>query len=270
MLDKLEQMFLEIRSYLMEQGIERTNVLGENRKGDVTKQFDFEAEKIALDFLSKNFDFPIKIITEERGELVTKAGTPKYTVVIDPVDGSANFTRKFESTGFSIGVLPADAELKVQNVEYALVGSVWSGTVFKAQKKKGAYRNNSLIKTSKVEKLENARVLLDMGNPETRKRQGLMEILEKARGIRFTASSAMEQCYVASAAVDAHIDARNKLTPENFFGGYLIVKEAGGEFTLANGEEIPAIENMTKGYNILVAGNKNLHSELVRILHIDS
>lgn len=265
MLEHLENAFFEVRKYLMDKGLERLETLRKNAKGDVTKQFDFEAEGLVINYLAKNIEEPIKIITEERGELQTKKGTPKWVAVIDPVDGSKNFGRKIESTAFSIGLLPAEKELKVQNVKYALVGLVWSGTIFKAEKGRGAYRNNELIRSSKTENLENAMVTIDV-KKHGEQLDRILPLLKSVREMRKFATSATEQAFVACAATDAHIDYRDLLTAENFFGGYLIVKEGGGEFTDEKGQELPAIEDMTKGYNIVVSGNKKLHEQILEKL----
>ncbi|MDP2973901.1 MAG: inositol monophosphatase, partial [Candidatus Diapherotrites archaeon] len=73
---------------------------------------------------------------------------------------------------------------------------------------------------------------------------------------------------VASAGFDAHVDVRDKLTPENFMAAYLIIKEAGGVLTDAFGKELPETGDLKKPFNIVASGNIGLHRQIIELLEM--
>jgi len=149
MLKELEEMFFLVRKTLLE---ERTKLLEQtslNPKGEMSYTFDLKAEEIAITYSKENFGFPVKILSEERGEILTGEGTPKFTLVIDPVDGSTNFRRGIEISCFSVAAFPAEKPLAVQSVEFGLVGNIFTGSVWKGEKGKGCYFNGAKAESSK-------------------------------------------------------------------------------------------------------------------------
>ena len=261
-------MFLLVRKALLKERAQLSNAVGKNPKEDTSYRFDLKAEEIAVNYCKKRFDFPIKILSEECGEILAKKGKPKYTVVIDPVDGSTNFRRGIEISCFSIAVLPAEKPLAVQNVEFGLVGNLFSGSVCRAEKGKGCYFNNAMVKASKNANVEKAIIGIDTDAPEKEKRKRYIRLLETVGSVRRLGTSAAEITAVATGALDAHVDIRDSLTPENFMAAYLLVKEAGGVFTDPTGKELGEIESLTKQYNIVASGNKELHKKILELIEM--
>jgi myo-inositol-1(or 4)-monophosphatase len=266
MISDLQKLFLEVRHYLMEGNFDRHKIVGRNEKGDITKTFDLGVEKVIENYIKRNFDFAVELLTEEQGRLRVGKAKPKYTFVIDPVDGSNNFSRMIENTGFSIAVLPYGKKLSTENVKYAFIGSVWSGTMFWAERGKGAFRNGKKIRTSKTEKLEDALVSIDMGKPPESYLALNGPILEDCREMRMIGSSSIEHCMVACGAFDAHLDLRDICTPENWFAGQMIVNEAGGIITDVNGKQIREIKSLCEPRAFVVCANKKLHREIIEKL----
>ena len=65
--------------------------------GDISISMDIEAEKIFVKYLKRYG----KIFSEESGEI----GVGRYTIVIDPLDGSDNFKSNFPYFGTSVALL---------------------------------------------------------------------------------------------------------------------------------------------------------------------
>ena len=71
----------------------------ENSKRDVKLFSDFESEKAIIDFLSKKTNF--SILSEEIG-VIEKNN--QYTWIIDPLDGSLNYSRNIPLNCISIAL----------------------------------------------------------------------------------------------------------------------------------------------------------------------
>ena len=77
-----------------------------------------------------------RLLSEEAGAL-TVGDSPRWTLVLDPCDGSNNFKRGIRSVGFAVAALPADAPLDPDLVEYALCGDIFTGSVYEAARNQG-------------------------------------------------------------------------------------------------------------------------------------
>jgi len=264
-LEKLEEMFSILRKTLLEEKAKLQEAVGRNPKGDMTYKFDLRVEELAVN-CCKGLDFPVRILSEESNEILTKGGKPKYTLVIDPVDGSTNFKRGIELAGFSAAVLPGEKPLAVQNVEFALTGNLFTGSVTKAEKGKGTFLNGNKINASQTREIGKAFVNIDLDFGDRKKTQRILDLMNSVCNVRRLGSCAIELALVATGCFDAHIDIRDLSTPENFMAGYLLVKEAGGIFTDGRGRELGEIESLQKPHNIIAAGNKELHKQIIELL----
>jgi myo-inositol-1(or 4)-monophosphatase len=75
---------------------------------------------------------------------------------------------------------------------------------------------------------------------------------------------------VASGGVDAYVDVRGMLTPENFMGGALVIEEAGGVVSDAWGRPLPAFEKMTDGFMLVASATPELHREVLAALRMEA
>ena len=78
--------------------------------------------------------------------------------------------------------------------------------------------------------------------------------------------AALALSFVGAGSLDAYLDIRGRLTPENFLASSLILTEAGGVITDPEGKALPSINSLTERYNVLAAGMPGLHSELIQKL----
>src|SRR5205823_2878971 len=117
-----------------------------------TMQFDREAEDIIISGLIES-GHGFEIITEERPSLATSSDPP-YRIVVDPVDGSTNVSRGIMIAAVSLAVLPIDAPISLESVRWALVGELFTGTVYLAQRGYGAFCNGRRCQVSETKHLE--------------------------------------------------------------------------------------------------------------------
>src|SRR5258708_3348489 len=145
MLELLEQLFRQVRGYAQSDRYDLKQVYAKSPK-HVTMQFDRDAEDIIINGLTES-GISFEIITEERPTFST-AETPSYRIVIDPIDGSTNFERGITTAAVALAVLPIDAPILPEYVQWALVGELFSGTVYEAQHGGGAFRNGRRCQVS--------------------------------------------------------------------------------------------------------------------------
>ncbi|MGH6631575.1 MAG: inositol monophosphatase family protein [Burkholderiales bacterium] len=266
----LRGMFAEVRQFLLTDGLGKLATVQTNARGDVTKEFDFLAEGRIIDYCAREIAEPIRILTEERGEVRTRSGPARWTLIVDPVDGSENFARGNEFSCVSLALLPGEELPRPEDVAVALVGGIFSGTIYEGEKGAGAWRNGEPIRPSRASTLSDAIVTIDFnfkGGPDATR---LFPLLRSIKDARRFGSAAFEFAAVASGGVDAYVDARDTLSPENYMAAYLIVAEAGGVISDRLGWPLAPIHAMTQGQSIVAAATRPLHAAILEILASDS
>src|SRR2546421_3800687 len=200
MLELLEQMFRQVRAYMQSDHFDRNQVYYHSAE-HTTMQFDRQAEDIIISGLIES-GHGFEIITEEREPFTTNA-TPPYRIVIDPVDGSTNVTRGIMTAAVALAVLPIDAPVTPEHVQWALVGELFSGTVYQAQHGSGAFCNGRRCQVSEIQQLPKSIVGMNFDGRD-------LDILRKfltekpvPGKVRRCGSSAMGIAYVSHGGYDA-------------------------------------------------------------------
>jgi myo-inositol-1(or 4)-monophosphatase len=273
-------MFEAVRAYLLGEGraVEARHAVATNPKGETTRAFDAEAERIALDIAREHLG-AFRAWSEEAGELQV-GEAPVWTLVLDPCDGSNNFRRGIRSVGFAVAALPAGAPLDPDLVEYALCGDIFTGTVYTAARGQGATVDGWPCRATEQTELRRTMLGVNLGHDGPaaaedlagaegeRRLARLWELLQTASSVRRSGASVLDLCYVAQGAYSAYVDLRHKLTPENFMAPALIIREAGGMLTGAEGQPLGTVR-FTHPYSIIAAGNATLLDALLRALRPD-
>src|SRR5438105_3001941 len=264
MLELLEHLFRQVRTYVHSERFDRHKVYSQV-SAHTTMQFDRDAEDIIIAGLIES-SIGFEILTEERPPFST-VSTPAYRIVIDPIDGSTNVARGIMTAGVSLAVLPIDAPILPEHVQWALVGELFSGTVYQAQRGRGAFCNGQSCKVSQARNLRQCLVGLNLDGRSIDALRALLTEEPLPEKVRRTGSSAMDTVYVASGTYDAYIDVGNILTGESFLASLSIVLEAGGIVSDHLGQPLRPITNLTEGYSLIVAGTKELHTAILTKLH---
>lgn len=187
---------------------------------DVVTRVDKESEAFLIGEIGKNFP-EHAVLGEESGE---HAGTADYRWVIDPLDGTNNFSQGLPVFTVSIGL---------QYQEETLLGVVYApyfDELYTAVKGKGAFLNAKPIHVAAKNDLEHS--VLGTGfpydkdiNPDNNA-SNLAAILPHLRGIRRMGSAAYDLCCTAAGWLDGYWELA--LSPWDMCAGALIVEEAGG------------------------------------------
>lgn len=146
-----------------------------------------------------------------------------YAFIVDPIDGTANFTRGFDMSCISVA-LALDGK-PVLGVIY----NPYSGETYHAEKGKGAYRNGEPVHASQ-RTLEEGLILFGTApyHQELTKRsfEVAYQYMSRGEDLRRSGSAALDLCAIASGRAEFYFEMR--LCPWDYAAGALLVEEAGG------------------------------------------
>ncbi|MBU1167509.1 inositol monophosphatase [Patescibacteria group bacterium] len=227
-------------------------VTNKSSLADFRTEADLASEKVILDNLQQ--DFPdYNFFSEEKGWIKNDSD---FTFVIDPLDGTNNFT---------IGLPNFSISIALQKNKETILGVVYQPIlkeVFWAEKDKGAYLNKSRLKTNGVESLQEATVSYLCGYKDSGKtEENLLTICHKY-GIKRLLSNwspALDFCRLASGKIESIICNGNDIYDN--MAGKLIVKEAGGIITQLDGSKE---QDETSTY-FTASSNKHMHQKILDI-----
>ena len=213
--------------------------ISEKGTNDFVTNVDQASEELIIAEIHKHFP-DHAILAEESASTLTDTDA-EYIWIIDPIDGTLNFTHAIPYYSVSIAVLKIQSSKHSKNYDY-LSGELIAGVVhapalgetFYAAKGKGAYFNGQKIQVSKAKTLKKS--ITATGFPSTNKEMNLpyySKMLEKTQGIRRFGSAALDLCYIACGRLDIFWEF--SLSPWDIAAGSLIVEEAGGSVSDTNG-----------------------------------
>jgi len=207
--------------------------------GDISMQIDLLAEQIVIRTLeSEKVD--ILMISEEIGEKYignkNKAIKNQNVLIIDPVDGSNNAVRGIPYCSVSIAYAIGKS---IKDIKKAVVLDLASKDIYWAIKGEGAYLNDKKIRVSNLELSDNCFFELNLPKKNAFTYiEKLKPIIERFYRIRILGSSALTLCQVAKGSMEAFINLRESNRLVDVAAGFLILKEAKGQFFSLDGTEI--------------------------------
>ena len=206
----------------------------ENKTGnDFVTEVDRAAE-IAVISVVKNSHPDHRFIGEEFGEQGSKNSDVEW--IIDPIDGTTNFTRGIPQFAVSIAV-------KIKGkIEHAVIYDPIKNEEFTASRGQGAQLNGRRIRVSNQKSLSGS--LLVTGVPFTSETLPHIDsyhacakaLLEKnSAGIRRPGAASLDLAYLAAGKYDGFWEMNLKLW--DIAAGVLLVREAGGLISDLSGGE---------------------------------
>ena len=264
LLNHLESIFRNIQRAVTAKDVGSKVDIARNAKGDSVKWFDLAAAQAASAYLNEHFPCPVILLSEEGSPREFGVGQPEFTVILDPVDGSDNFAREMAPVCVAVALIPYSCSISVETVQYALVGNLITGQIRTAEQGNGAFCDGKQMRTRSSNVLNSAIISCEMNHFAVR--APLADVLSSAGGVRTLGCATEAITLVATGSLDAHLDLRGRLTPENYLAPSLILKEAGGIITDHEGKPIPEITNLTQRFSIIASGSPELHTVLVQRL----
>ncbi|MDX2084989.1 MAG: inositol monophosphatase family protein [Candidatus Melainabacteria bacterium] len=199
---------------------------------DLVTEVDRACDEAIRNHLSQAFPEHL-LLTEE----TYVDGTPvdlSNTWVVDPLDGTTNFTHGFPFFAVSI------AYVRNGSPEVGVVYDVTRDECFSAIRGQGAWLNGRPIQISATASL--SQCLLATGFPYDHRIRPednipfFLAFMSRCHGVRRAGSAALDLCYVACGRLDGFWELR--LGPWDVAAGALIVEEAGGKVTTLTGDTV--------------------------------
>ena len=235
-----------------------------NAKGDLQRSFDLAADEYVRSYLERAFPAGV-LLSEESGEKRFGQGESQYRFVVDPVDGSDNYARRLPLAALNIAVLPAEESLSPEQILFSMVGDLLRDeSPILAARGEGAHRGSTRLKTSSVGRLSEAFVSCELNHFAPPPQVG--RLLSRARGVRAYGCCSLALSLVASGAIDAHVDVRDRLTLESFLAASLAVEEAGGCVVDRKGNRLGAFTGLEQRTSLIAAASSELAKEIANVL----
>jgi len=194
-------------------------------KGDegIVTELDLAADRLIKEEIWGAFP-KHGILSEESPE--AKGQEPRRWI-IDPLDGTTNYSHSFPHFSVSIGYEENGV------VTFGVVYDPMRDELFTAKPGRGAHLNGGRIKVSSTADIQNSILAFDfprvMASPGADVFKSFAALTKRARALRTIGSAALELCYVACGRIEGYWNYR--FHSWDAAAGSLILKEAGGRIT---------------------------------------
>ncbi|MFZ1977789.1 MAG: inositol monophosphatase family protein [Bacteroidota bacterium] len=227
----------------------------EQKEGQATNlvtEIDKNSEKLIIKKLSRHFpdhDF----LGEESGSRAVKS---EYRWIIDPLDGTVNYTHALPIFCVSIGL-----EYRGEIIA-GVVYDPSANELFTAEKGKGAFLNGSRITVSKTSELIKSMLVTgfpyNIADNLSLYLNSFKVFLSEAQAVRRLGSAALDLSYVACGRFDGFWE--GALHAWDMAAGVLLVIEAGGRWTDYAGHQVTVYNPQ------LLATNGLIHAPMMDVL----
>lgn len=217
---------------------------------NLVTQYDKMTQEFLVERL-KHIAPEASFLCEESEDHTMKDG---QVFIIDPIDGTANFTKRYNLSAISVGYA------KDGRMEWGIIYNPFTDELWQAQRGKGAFLNGKQIHISEGGLTEN---LVAFGtSPYNRDMKNrtmdlVSDILDISMDVRRCGSAALDMSSVSCGRCGLFFELQ--LSVWDYAAGLVIVEEAGGTVTDIYGKPI----DLSKEKSSMLAGNPQCHSEFL-------
>lgn len=220
---------------------------------DLVTDADFAAQQLITQQIQQAFPTHGFLPEETNADLPT---TGEIIWVIDPIDGTTNYSRQIPIFCVSIAAALPDSGPVVGVVYDPLRQDCFTGI-----KGEGAWLNGRSLHVSPINQLDQAIIGLDWSHSR-QMRQSTLDVIPKLAHnvytVRAVGSAALALAWVAAGRLDGYLN--YKLQPWDTAASNLIIAEAGGQLSHINGSDTPHWASKNQA---IVASNGRIHTELL-------
>ncbi|MDF2956522.1 MAG: Archaeal fructose-1 [Candidatus Alkanophagales archaeon MCA70_species_1] len=232
------------------------------REKDVTRKIDMFAER-ALERALEHHGLCARIISEELGDHVfPKGGTPSFTLIFDPIDGSTNATVGIPFFCSALAYSPKTDVVRFSDVQAGVVSTIFGRTYY-AERGGGAYVDGKKMPRKTIGKEKPLFSIYVYGKNVPPK---LLQLMRRGVVVRALGSIATELCLVAEGAIDAIIDIRGMLNGYDIAASVLILEEAGGIVTSPDGKRFEGEVKSAFDVPLVAALDLKTHEMILKML----
>jgi myo-inositol-1(or 4)-monophosphatase len=252
-LQTLEQQVIdlchEVGEFILVESLsfDRNRILQKAGFNNLVSYVDQESEKKLVTTLSRLI--PGSGILGEEGS--ASKSTNGYLWIIDPLDGTTNFTHGLPPFAISVGLTYQDKTV------LGIVYEVTKREMFHAIEGNPAYCNDKVIRASKISDMNECLFATGFPYYDFPQMDAYLSIIRKflrqSHGVRRLGSAATDLAYVAAGRFEGFFE--YNLNPWDVAAGAFLVQQAGGTVTDFSGGT-----NYLYGREICAAGN--VHSAM--------
>ena len=239
-------------------------------KLDVTRRIDLEVEKLIVERL-KEENIPCIVYCEEEGLVNISGKEPKYVVVVDPLDGSLNYTLGFPWYAISIAIGKVKSkETYLSDLEAGIVYHVPYDKFYYADIEVKFRTNDYLIDYEKL--LETPLIMMYVEPKSEKDFQKLKNILNlfTRYKVRTFGAASLEIINTILGKSTLFIDLRNRLRVVDIAATYVIAKILDvpmiNEFGVDLGNLKVSLNTQT---TVLTSRNKELLRRVIEVLRVE-
>lgn len=235
--------------------VEDPGFVREKKPKDVVTEVDLLIEEFLVEEISKRYPDDA-ILAEERGGGVSEGGR---TWLLDPVDGTANFSRANPMFCCCVSILEGG------RVTHAAVAAPRLGDVYHASEGRGAFLDSRgetrRLRVRGTDSLEYAFVGADLSFMKKQPNEaGIQRVFDRCWQLRQIGSAGIRGAWTAAGYLDVSLSTNN--TAWDSALATLLVGEAGGHVTDLDGSP------WTFGSGgLLATGSPALHEEVLSVLN---
>ena len=234
---------------------ERADSIGKIQyKGEIdpVTEVDLLCEQAVIGRIRKSFPSHA-FLAEESGDI---QGDADHLWIIDPLDGTVNYSHGYPAYCVSIGY---------QCRGEVVVGAVYNpclDELFIAEKGQGATLNGKSIAVSTITDLRQSLLATgfpyDISESSENNLNHFRDFITSCQAIRRPGSAALDLCYTAMGRFEGFWEM--KLHPWDYAAGWLMIEEAGGRITRFDGSQFQM------GDRLVLASNGHIHQAMVDVL----
>jgi len=220
---------------------------------DLVTDADFAAQETIVQLIRERFPDHGFLAEEEQADL---PATGAVRWIIDPIDGTSNYSRGIPLFCVSIGVAVAD------QIVVGVIYAPMQDELFSTVRGGGATCNGEPLSVSDTASINASLFGLDWSR-SPQQRAATLRILHAVgthvRTIRGIGSAALALAWVAAGRLDAYFNLN--LSPWDVAAGRLLVSEAGGTVTDVQRQPLPS-----RAVSAGLATNGALHAPLLDLI----
>ncbi len=231
-------------------------------KGDdlgIVTEADLASEKFLKNFIAESF--PDHAILAEESGLQLGANQQDPIWIIDPLDGTTNFSKG--NPYYCVSVAVGIRTEKQCSIERAAIHHPYTDTLYTAEKGKGTFLNGKPIRVSELSNLSQASFATGFAGNKRERLSYVLRTIElfqnRILGMRINGAAALDLCHTASGVFQGFFE-RN-LSPWDLAAGSLILSEAGAVVTNMEGHFFDCLNDRD-----ICAANPILHAQMLEII----
>jgi len=223
---------------------------------DLVTDSDLAAQQLIVNMVRENFPNHGFLAEEEDSSL--QPGIDGINWIIDPIDGTSNYSRQIPNYSVSIGI-SVDDEQGNREVAVGVIYDPSSEELFSAVRGQGSRVNGRKMEVSTIDTFSQARLAMDWCRAEAAREKDLQllnKLAHRVQTVRSFGSAALGLAWVAAGRLDVYTN--HVLSAWDMAAGSLLITEASGRISDMAGNPV----SLT-GQGDVLATNSHLYRQML-------